>query len=99
MAATFNRPKIVMIGNDAMLEYLVERYAEHSGYDVLTVHNALSPKEICELHPNAILFPSMEGLEIAQSLITELANCEIPIIVCSSVADITRARELGAVHC
>ncbi len=88
-----------MIGNDAMLEYLVERYAEHSGYDVITVQSVLSYQKICNLHPVAILFPSIEGLEIAQSLIAELANCEISIIVCSSIADITRARELGADHC
>jgi DNA-binding response OmpR family regulator len=97
--ATFERLKIMMIGNDTMLQYLVERYAEHSGYDVITVQNVLTPQEICELHPIAILFPSIEGLEIAQSLIVELANCEFSIIVCSSVADITRARELGADHC
>ena len=97
--AIFERPKIVMIGNDAMLEYLVERYAEHSGYDVIVVQSVLSHQEICDLCPVAILFPSIEGLELAQSLISELVNCEFPIIVCSSIADMARARELGADQC
>jgi hypothetical protein len=41
----------------------------------------------------------MERLEAAQSFIQDLVNCEIPVLVWSSVADETQARELGADHC
>ena len=32
-------------------------------------------------------------------LITRLATCDIPVLVCSSVADQARVRELGADNC
>jgi len=97
--ATFERLKIVMIGSDEMLKYLVDRYAQHGGYEVITLQSALPYQQICDLHPLAVLFPSIQGLERSQTLVAELVNCEIPIIVCSSVADTARARELGADQC
>jgi orotidine-5'-phosphate decarboxylase len=54
---------------------------------------------VCNQQPVAILFPSIERLEAAQSLIADLTNCDIPILVCSSIADEARARELGADYC
>lgn len=91
--------RIMFIGNDATLTYLIGRYAEQGGYELTQISTMPSAQEVCDLHPAAILFPSMERLEAAQSLIQDLANCEIPVLVCSSVADETRAREMGADHC
>ena len=91
--------RIMLIGNDKALTYLIGRYAEQSGYELTLLSTTPSAKEACDLHPVAILFASIEQLEAAQSLIEDLANCEIPVLVCSSIADEMRAREMGANHC
>jgi DNA-binding response OmpR family regulator len=91
--------KILMIGNDTPLTYLVARYADRSGYAIATLQTVPSAEEVCKQQPVALLFPSIERLDAAQSLIAELSQCDIPILVCSSVADEARARELGADGC
>jgi CheY-like chemotaxis protein len=91
--------KIIFIGNDMTLSYLIGRYAEQGGYEFTLLSSMPPAKEVCDLRPVVILFSSLEQLEAAQSLIQDLANCEIPVLVCSSVTDETRARELGADHC
>jgi DNA-binding response OmpR family regulator len=91
--------KILIIGNDRALTYLVGRYAEQSGYDIATLQTVPSAEEVRNEQPVALLFPSIERLDAAQSLITDLANCDIPILVCSSIADEVQARELGADVC
>lgn len=91
--------KILMIGNDTALTYLVGRYAERSGYDIVTLQTVPSAEEVCNQQPVALLFTSIERLDAAQSLIADLSNCDIPILVCSSITDEARARELGADDC
>lgn len=91
--------QILMIGNDPALAYLIGRYAEQSGYSVATLQIIPHVAEVCALKPAAILFPSVESLEGAQLLIAGLVNCDIPVLVCSSIADEARARELGADYC
>jgi CheY-like chemotaxis protein len=94
-----SQSKILMIGNDTALTYLVGRYAERSGHNIVTMQTVPSAEEVCNQRPVVILFPSIERLEAAQSLIADLTNCDIPILVCSSIADEARARELGADYC
>lgn len=94
-----SHPKILMVGNDPSLSYLIRRFVEQSGFGVTTVQIVPSAAETSALQPAAILFQSVEGLETAQSLVKELAECDIPVLVCSSVTDEARARELGADHC
>jgi CheY-like chemotaxis protein len=91
--------RILVIGDDAPLAYLIGRYAERSGHDITLMQSVPSAEEACSLRPVAILFPSIEGLETAQTLIADLANCDIPVLVCVSITDEARARELGADHC
>lgn len=90
---------ILMIGNDPSLAYLIGRYAEHNGYCVTFTETIPDASEVCNQKPVAILFPSVEGLESAQLLIAGLVNCDIPILVCSAIADEVRAHELGADYC
>lgn len=94
-----SQSKILMIGNDTALTYLVGRYAERSGHNIAAMQTVPSAEEVCNQQPVAILFPSIERLEAAQSLIADLTKCDIPILVCSSIADEARARELGADYC
>jgi CheY-like chemotaxis protein len=46
-----------------------------------------------------VIFASLEILESCRTFAVELANRDVPIIVCSSVADPARARECGADYC
>ena len=92
-------PLLVVIGDDASLGYLIGRYAETSGCRVQTVPIVPTAAEMCAMKPAAVFFPSVENLAAAQSLVNELASCDIPLLVCSSVTDEARGRELGADHC
>jgi len=92
-------PLILLIGQDVMLTYLIERYAERSGYDVHAEPTMPSPSAVRDLQPATVLFSSIGSLESAQALLAELASWEIPLLVCSSVNDQARARELGADYC
>ena len=93
------RSRILMIGADTALAYLIGRYAEQGGYDMATLRAAPSVTEVLALQPAAILFPSIEDLGTAQLLIADLENYDIPVLVCLSNHDQARARDLGADHC
>jgi len=51
------------------------------------------------MQPAAVWLPSLETLEAFQPLKSTLTNFNIPVVVCASVADEARARELGADYC
>src|SRR5512136_910839 len=92
-------PVILLIGTDAALAYLIERYAERSGCEVRVHPSVPASSTGPESRPAALLFSSIENLEAAQSQIAPLSSAEIPLLVCSSVNDQSRAHELGADHC
>jgi CheY-like chemotaxis protein len=96
---TSPQSKILMLGNDPSMAYLIGRYAHQSGFDITAMQVLPVAADVCAQKPAAILFTSVESLEAAQLLIAGLSNCDIPVLVCSSVADEARARELGADHC
>ena len=87
---------IVVVGSDSSLNYLLGRYAELIGYPISFEKSILSAEAIRKSEPVAVIFPSVEILAGAQALAAELTNCDIPIIVCSSVLDQAKTRELGA---
>ncbi len=93
------QPTILLVGNDSTLSYLLGRFAERSGYLLTVISESLSIKEIESINPTVIIFISTELLVTRQTLIVELANFDAPIMVCSSVVDQARARELGADYC
>ena len=90
---------ILLIGNDTALSYLLGRFAERSGYQLIVNSENSSIREITDANPAVIIFLSTELLEKTQALVVELASLEMPIVVCSSVADEAKARELGADYC
>lgn len=96
---TPSQPVILMIGNDPPLAYLLGRFAERSGYRLIAVGNSPSTGEIYALRPAAILFVSVQTLEAAQALIAGLTNANIPLLVCSSVADQAQALDWGVDAC
>jgi DNA-binding response OmpR family regulator len=89
----------MVIGNDAMLTYLLQRYAEQSGCQMIQRISAPWIVELRQLKPAAIIFSSLEYLQAGQSLVEDLSVHEILVLVCASVADEVRARELGADMC
>jgi hypothetical protein len=93
------QPAILLIGNDTALNYLFGRFAERCGCQLVVNLENSSAKEVTTISPVMIVFPSLEILESFQSLVGELASLDFPIMVCSSVADEGRARELGADYC
>jgi hypothetical protein len=93
------QPTILLIGRDANLGYLLARFAEHSGYQSNIRAEIGSSGEITSMKPAVIIFLSTELLARDQTLVAELANLDAPILVCSSVVEESRARELGADYC
>ena len=92
-------PLILLIGQDVTLTYLIERYAERSGYHVHAEPTMPALSAARDLQPTTVLFSSIESLEDAQVQLAELTSWEIPLLVCSSINDQARARELGADYC
>jgi len=93
------RSSIVVVGDDSALNYLLGRYVELMGYPISFEKSSSSAEAIRQSKPVAIIFPSVEILAGTQTLVTELTNYDIPIIVCSSVLDQTKTHELGADYC
>src|SRR5262245_48595004 len=90
------KPVILLLGGDASFNYLMERYADRVNMELKVATPAISVEAICQLSPQAVIFQSVQTLEAFQDMVTGLANCDIPIIVCASIADQHRTRDLGA---
>lgn len=88
---------LLVIGNDNRMAYLLRRYAEQSGCQMIFQEAATA--NIGHLQPSVIIFSSPETLKSARSLVETLSKKEIPILVCASIADEVDSRELGADAC
>ncbi len=99
MSASPRKSTIFLIGNDAMLAYLLRRYAEQSGCQILMRDIAPTIGDMEQFQPAAIIFASIEQLQADQLFVDALSTREIAVLVCASVADEARARELGADEC
>jgi hypothetical protein len=97
--STSQRTTLVVIGGSTSINYLIRRYAERIGYSIILMSSSIPAQAVCALLPLAVIFSSAETLESSQSLVAGLANCDIPIVVCSSVMDQLRTRQLGADFC
>lgn len=94
-----NTPVILLIGADEALIYLMDRYAQRSGFHVHAASTPPSGGQLRELKPAVVWFPSLESLDAVRPREGGLLSDDAPLIVCSSVADEARARELGADYC
>lgn len=90
------KPSIVLIGDDPSLEYLLERYAYRGGYRLQSVRTISPNIDIRQMQPQSIWFSSLEVLEAFQPQMNTISTGDIPIVVCSSIADDARAMDLGA---
>lgn len=93
------RQTILLMGTDSNLGYLLGRFAEQSEYQLTVASENISIQDVTVASPVAIIFSSMGFLSRAEDFVVELASLDVPIIVCSSVTDEARARELGADYC
>jgi len=93
------QPVVAIIGGSSSINYLIGRYTERIGCSISVLPVSTSVEKIRGIEPVAVIFASVENLENSQALAAELTNHDIPIIVCSSMADQTRMRELGADYC
>lgn len=91
--------KILMIGNNSPLNYLIKRYAEQVDYQVEVLEAISSAQEVSISKASMLLFSSIESLEVAQKIVARLPKYDGLVMVCTSVADEARARELGADYC
>ncbi len=91
-----DKPSILLIGNDPPLEYLLERYASRGGYRLQSIHSLSSDIDISKMQPESIWFSSLEALEACQPQRNAISACNVPVVVCSSIPDDTRAMDLGA---
>ena len=92
-------PTVLLLGNDTTLSYLLGRFAERNGNQLAISSENLSIKQIELANPEVVIFTSMELLATNRALVEELSSLDILIMVCSSVAEEGRARDLGADHC
>lgn len=90
---------IVVVGGDDSVHYLFKRYAEQIGLSIRVIKAPVKPDCIQNSETVAVIFSSVESLEGERDLVVELTNLDIPIIVCSSVFEQSRTRELGADYC
>jgi DNA-binding response OmpR family regulator len=93
------QPAVAIIGGNSSINYLIGRYTERIGCSISVMPVSTPVEKIYKIKPVAVIFASVENLENLQALAAELTNCDIPIIVCSSMVDQTRTRELGADYC
>ncbi|HTX92797.1 MAG TPA: hypothetical protein VMC09_16425 [Anaerolineales bacterium] len=91
--------KILMVGNDPALAYLIGRYAARSGYELASLAGIPQAGEVNALKPAALIFTSVESLEASQTLVAGLTGSDIPVLVCTSIGEEARGRELGADDC
>ncbi|MFH1523432.1 MAG: hypothetical protein ABIF04_00535 [Chloroflexota bacterium] len=91
-----DKPSILLIGNDPSLEYLLERYAYRGGYSLRSIPAIAPNVDISQMQPKSIWFSSLDILETFQPQNKTILDSNVPIVVCSSIADDARAMDLGA---
>lgn len=93
------QPLILFVGDNPTLEYLLNRYAQQSGLRIRVEPAGPAAAELSALQPAVVWFPSLESLEASQPRSANWVGDGTPLVVCLSIADETRARELGADYC
>lgn len=92
---------IMVIGNDAHLCYLLQRYVKESGHQI---EFSLLTNDVSEVvhknRPAAIVLevdlPNTIGWDVLRSLKKDQALCNIPVVLCSWLDEERRGLEEGA---
>jgi DNA-binding response OmpR family regulator len=91
-----SRPLILLVGDDEGLTYLIERYGKQSGFRVRVERTPPKVSDAARLEPAVVWLSSLDVLAAFRPRETGVISDDAPVVVCSSVADDRRARELGA---
>ena len=94
-----DQPTILLVGSDAALSYLIQRYARRSGFQVHVESLPTMSAETPTLRPAVVWFLSLESLAASRPRDTGLVSEDTPLVVCSSVVDEVQARKFGADYC
>ncbi len=89
----------LVIGNDARLFYLLNRYAHLSGLELTSSLPAAAMTEIQKINPAYLIFSSLDTMKECHNWLANLNDREIKIIVCTAVGEEAAAREMGADDC
>ncbi len=89
-------PTILLVGDDEALAYLIERYGAQSGFRVRVERAPPTVADTAWLEPAVVWLSSLDVLAAVRPRETGLVSDDAAVVVCSSVADDRRARELGA---
>jgi len=91
--------KLLVVGTDSRLSYLLNRYADQCGMTIAETPVLPPMVEIQETNPSAIIFQSLDALRESHAWIIGFSDLDIQIFVCVAVAEEAAARELGADDC
>lgn len=91
--------KVLVIGNDNAMTYLLNRYADQSGLLMSYASTMSALAEVQNGNPTFIIFSSLDALRESERWLGELSDKEMQILVCSGVGDEAAAREMGADNC
>lgn len=92
---------LLLIDDDPDFAQLVQRYLRGHPYQVLVATNAQRALELArtgevELVVLDVLMPTQDGWEILRELRRLPPTCDVPVVLCSVLADWALARSLGA---
>jgi signal transduction histidine kinase/CheY-like chemotaxis protein len=101
---TFGAPTLLLIEDDEMNSKLLEMHLVRKGYKMFRAHTGKEGIELARvLKPDIILsdwqLPEISGSELLSILKSSEGLANIPIVILSDAFNITRAQNLGAVHC
>jgi DNA-binding response OmpR family regulator len=92
-------PKILVIGNDERLAYLLSRYTEQSHCQLISHTVMPYIDDVVDENPAVLIFLSMDSLHATSHHIDTLLAKEIFVIACVSAAEEVLAHESGADAC
>lgn len=104
MSSEHQKIKILLVEDDELMVYLVQRILHNEGYQVTTAQNGkvaleLLEKESYDLLLTDILMPHASGFEVISKLKEMKESQNMPIIIMSSVGNedaITEGFSIGA---
>ncbi|HEV3085063.1 MAG TPA: response regulator, partial [Gemmataceae bacterium] len=96
-----NRPRLLVIDDEPMVQELLARFLSKEGFAVITARNGEEGLRMArEVHPAAVtldvLMPGMDGWTVLLAMKTDPALADIPVIMLTIVDDKSQGYALGA---
>jgi len=96
-----NRPRLLVIDDEPMVQELLARFLSKEGFAVITARNGEEGLRMArEVHPAAVtldvLMPGMDGWTVLLAMKTDPVLADIPVIMLTIVDDKSQGYALGA---